>query len=150
MRNQHNIKYLSADLGSPRAMVEIDMTNIKYPDNSFDVLISSHVLEHVGNDLKAMKELHRVQKCNGWSIHLAPIDYSRNETFENPLINSPGERKKIYGHWDHKRIYGKDYKKRLESSGFKVSVFKTEDFCDEYEIAKMGLKKDTEIYYCCK
>lgn len=150
MKKIQNINYLSADLGSPRAMVEIDMTNIKYPDNSFDVLISSHVLEHVENDLKAMKELHRVQRSDGWSIHLVPIDYSKNDTFENPLIKSPEERKKIYGHYDHKRIYGKDYKKRLESSGFRVAVFKTEDFCDENEIYKMGLKKDTEIYYCSK
>jgi SAM-dependent methyltransferase len=150
MKKQPNIKYLTADLGSPRAMVEIDMTNIKYPDNSFEVIISSHVLEHVDDDLKAMKELYRVQSGDGWSIHLAPIDYSRNDTYEDPLIKSPDERRKIYGHYDHKRIYGMDYKKRLESSGFKVAVFKTVDFCDENEIVRMGLKKDTEIYYCCK
>lgn len=150
MKNQHNIKYLSADLGSPRAMVEIDMTNIKYPDNYFDVLISSHVLEHVDDDLKAMKELYRVQKKDGWAIHLAPIDYSRIDTYEDPLIKSPKERQKIYGHYDHKRLYGTDYKVRLKSAGFNVEVFKTEDFCDEKEIINMGLKKETEIFYCKK
>ncbi|MEA3497349.1 MAG: methyltransferase domain-containing protein [Bacteroidota bacterium] len=150
MKKQQNINYLSADLRSPRAMIEIDITNIKYPDNFFNVLISSHVLEHVDDDLKAMKELHRVQSIDGWSIHLVPIDYSRNDTYENSLIKSPEERMKVYGHHDHKRIYGKDYKNKLESSGFKVTVFKTEDFCEENEIAKMGLHKDTEIYYCRK
>src|SRR5258708_5405681 len=97
-----------------------------------------------------MKELCRVQALNGWSIHLAPIDYSRNSTYENPNIKSPEDRMKIYGHWDHRRIYGKDYKSRLESSGFNVFVFKTEDFCEDDEIVKMGLKKDDEIYYCSK
>lgn len=150
MQKLKNLKYLSADIGSPRAMVEVDMTNIQYQDNTFDVLISSHVLEHVSDDLKAMKELQRVQKLNGWSIHLAPIDYSRTETYENPEVKTPEEREKVFGHYDHRRIYGTDYKSRLESSGFKVSVFKTSDFCSENEITKMGLKKDTEIYYCTK
>lgn len=149
-KKQSNLKYLSADIGSPRAMVEVDMTNIQYPDNVFNVLISSHVLEHVENDLKAMKELCRVQDPNGWSIHLAPIDYSRTETFEDPSVKSLEERARIFGHYDHKRIYGTDYKKRLESAGFKVVVFKTSDFCDEKEIVRMGLKNDTEIYYCTK
>jgi len=150
MKKQRNINYLSADLGSPRAMVEIDMTNIQYTDNFFNVLLSCHVLEHIDDDLKAMKELYRVQRIDGWSIHLVPIDYSRNDTYENPAIISPEERMKIFGHHDHKRIYGKDYKKRLESSGFKVTVFKAEDFCDKDEITKMGLTNDTEIYYCKK
>lgn len=150
MRSLKNLQYLSADIGSPRAMVEVDMTNIQYPNDHFDVLISSHVLEHVQDDLKAMKELCRVQKPKGWSIHLAPIDYSRKETFEDPSVTDPAERQKVFGHYDHKRIYGTDYKNRLESSGFKVSVYKTADFCDEKEITKMGLKADTEIYYCTK
>ncbi len=149
-RKLKNLKYLSADIGSPRAMVEIDMTDIQYPDNSFDVLLSSHVLEHVNDDLKAMKELYRVQKKEGWSIHLAPIDYSRTETFEDPSVTDPDERQRVFGHHDHKRIYGTDYKTRLESAGFKVSIFKTSDFCNEAEIKKMGLKPDTEIYFCKK
>lgn len=150
MKKLGNLNYLSADIDSPRAMVEIDMTNIQYPDNYFDVLLSSHVLEHVEDDLKAMSELYRVQKNNGWAIHLAPIDYSRTETFEDPSIKSPEERAKAFGHFDHKRKYGTDYGKRLESVGFVVEVFKAEDFCDEKEIELMGLKNRNEIYYCKK
>jgi SAM-dependent methyltransferase len=149
-RKQKNLNYLSADIGSPRAMVEIDMTNIQYPDNSFDVVLSSHVLEHVNDDIKAMKELCRVQKKAGWSVHLAPIDYSRKDTFEDPSVIDPDERQRIFGHHDHKRIYGTDYKNRLESAGFTVSIFKTSDFCNEKEIIKMGLKPNTEIYLCKK
>lgn len=150
MKKLPNIRYLTADLSSPRAMVKMDISDIHFPDNSYDVILSSHVLEHVDNDLKAMKELHRVQKDNGWSIHSVPIDYSRYSTFENPLIISSNERFKIFGHFDHRRIYGRDYSERLESAGFKVTIFKTSDFCNENEIRNMGLIKDAEIFYCTK
>ena len=66
------------------------------------------------------------------------------------MIKNPKERREVYGHYDHKRIYGTDYKNRLESSGFNVEIFKTEDFCSEKEINNMGLKKGTEIFYCTK
>lgn len=145
-----NLKYLTADLGSPRAMIKLDMTNITFPDNSFDVVISSHVLEHIEDDIRAMHELLRVQKSNGWSVHLVPIDHSREDTFEDPEIVTPEERNRIYGHYDHKRIYGNDYKKRLESAGFKVEVFATRDFCTDEEILNMGLFENTEIYLCKK
>ncbi len=145
-----NIKYLSADLGSPRAMMKLDMTNITFPDESFDVVISSHVLEHVIDDIRAMHELVRVQKSSGWSIHIVPIDHSRETTLEDPAINTPEERNRVYGHYDHKRIYGRDYKNRLESVGFRVEVFTTKDFCTGEEISRMGLFDFTEIYYCTK
>jgi predicted SAM-dependent methyltransferase len=150
MKKLTNLKYLSADLDSPRAMIKLDMTNITFSDNSFDVVLSSHVLEHVNNDIRAMEELFRIQKSTGWSIHLVPIDHSLEVTFEDPAIITPEERNSAYGHYDHKRIYGRDYKKRLMSVGFRVEVCKTKDFCSEDEILKMGLFENTEIYYCRK
>ena len=131
-------------------MIKLDMSDITFPDGSFDVVISSHVLEHVNDDIKAMKELYRVQKSSGWSVHLVPIDHSREYTFEDPAITTPEERNRVYGHYDHKRIYGRDYKNRLESAGFRVEVFMTKDFCTEEEISRMGLFENTEIYYCRK
>lgn len=150
IRKLPNIDYLSADIGSPRAMVQIDMTDIQYPDSSFDVIFSNHVLEHVNDDLKAMRELYRIQRENGWSIHLVPINYSNSSTYENPAIVTPEERKKAYGHHDHKRLYGTDYKNRLESAGFNVTVFKSEEFSTENEIFEMGMRKGFEIYLCKK
>jgi SAM-dependent methyltransferase len=150
MKNMKNLDYVTADLNSPRAMVKVDMSDIRYPDNHFDVLISSHVLEHVKNDIKAMNELYRVQKKDGWSIHLVPIDYFKKETFADQSVNAPEDRLRLYGHYDHKRLYGTDFKNRLGSAGFNVEIFKTEDFCQESEINKMGIKKGFEIYYCTK
>jgi SAM-dependent methyltransferase len=145
-----NMNYMSGDLNSPRAMKYIDITNIEYPDNYFDVLISSHVLEHVDNDIKAMKELFRVQKNGGWSIHLVPIDYTRKITFEDSSLNTPDKREKFYGHYDHKRIYGTDYKDRLENVGFEVDTIKVEEFCSEDEIRQMKLRKGFEVYFLKK
>jgi SAM-dependent methyltransferase len=150
LRDQKNINYTTGDICSPRAIAKIDITNINYPDNSFDVIISSHVLEHVPNDCQAMKELSRVQKSDGWAIHLVPIDHSREKTYDDPLINTPEKREKIYGHHDHKRIYGLDYTKRLEINGFKPHIFKVIDYINENEILKFGLDPNIEICYCQK
>ena len=147
---QKNINYTSGDICSPRAKKKIDITNINYPDNSFDVVISSHVLEHIPDDFEAMKELSRVQKSDGWSIHLVPVDYSREKTYEDPSINTPEKRKRIYGHHDHRRIYGLDYMKRLEDNGFKPKIFKGIDYIKKDEMLKFGLNSNMEIYFCQK
>jgi len=91
-------EYITADLNSPRAKYQIDMTQIPYRDNFFDIIISSHVLEHIPNDMAAMSELYRVLKPNGYSIHQVPIDYNRATTFEDSSINTNELRTKYYGH----------------------------------------------------
>ena len=68
-----NLDYISADLESHLAVVKVDITNILYEDNSFDVILCSHVLEHVIDDQKAMRELFRVLKPGGWAILQVPI-----------------------------------------------------------------------------
>lgn len=145
-----NLDYLTADLNSPRAMVKIDMTRMPFADNQFDVVISSHVLEHIPDDLQAMRELCRVANNRGWSIHLAPIDYNRKTTFENPSINTPKERQEAYGHHDHRRIYGEDYADRLRSAGFTVEIFKPDQYLTAREISKFGIVPNEKIYCCTK
>ena len=145
-----NISYLSGDLGSARAMERIDMTNIKYPENYFDVILSSHVLEHIPDDYKAMSELFRVLKPGGWSINQVPIDYGRKITLEIPNIKTEKERQLIYGHHDHKRTYGRDYVSRLENVGFKVKI---DNYASEFtveEARKLGINREEKIYYCRK
>ena len=149
-RKLPNLEYLSADLGSPRAMEKIDITNIPYPDNYFDVTISSHVLEHIPDDMKAMRELNRVQKKGGWSIHLAPIDYTRHITYQDDSINTDELRQKVYGHHDHKRIYGKDYAGRLTMAGFEVYGMAPQTFLSNAEMLQFGVDKDEFIYLCKK
>jgi SAM-dependent methyltransferase len=141
--------YLTADLFNPRAMVKMDITNIDYPDRSFDVVYCSHVLEHVQDDRKAMREFYRILKCNGWAILLVPITAAR--TFEDSSISDPEERLKVFGQKDHVRRYGLDYADRLREAGFSVEIIKANDLVQNDEAVRMGLTSASgEIYYCTK
>ncbi len=97
-----------------------DVRKMNYKDNSFDYIICNHVLEHVIEDAAAMKELGRVLKKTGQAIIDVPIDYSRKKTYEDNSITKPEDRLKAFGQDDHVRIYGTDFFKRMEGSGFKV------------------------------
>ena len=147
---QPNIDYLSADLSSPSATVQMDITDIKYPNDYFDVIICNHVLEHIPDDRKAMAELYRVLKPGGWAILQVPISLSLKQTYEDPLVTSPEEREKVFGQSDHVRIYAKDYKDRLEEVGFSVEVYSFAKEFGESAIRKYGLSKDENIYICSK
>jgi SAM-dependent methyltransferase len=120
-----NLDYLTADLKDPSVDVKIDLTQIAYPDNTFDVIFCSHVLEHVMNDLAAIHELFRILKPGGWAFLAVPIREKAN-TFEDPKIVSPEERKHYFGQRDHVRFYGYDYKDRLEAAGFTVNAVRKE------------------------
>lgn len=142
--------YLTADLFAENVKIKMDITNIKYPDESFDFIYCSHVLEHIQEDTKAMRELSRVLKQDGWAILLVPI-MTKGTTEEDYSINTPEERMKHYGHPDHVRNYGCDYKERLEENGWKVEVIYAEDFLTKEEIELMGITKAAgEIYFCTK
>ena len=149
LRKKLKDNYLTADLFDPRAMIKMDITKIKFPDESFEVIYCSHVLEHVEEDKKAIGELYRVLKKNGWAILLVPIVCDK--TFEDFSICDPMERLKIYGHKEHVRNYGKDYVDRLREKGFKVEVITKNELLQNDEIIKLGLSShNSEIYYCTK
>lgn len=142
-------RYLTSDLFDLRAMVKMDITNIQYPNQSFDVILCSHVLEHVDDDIQAMKEFYRVLKDDGWAILLVPITSDR--TFGDPSITDPAKRLALFGEVDHVRRYGPDYIDRLCSVGFKVDMAEAEDIASLEEIAQMRLTADSgEIYLCVK
>jgi len=134
-----NLDYTSADLYAKNAMQVMDITDIKYPDDSFDVIICNHVLEHIIDDYKAMSELYRVLKPEGWAVLLVPLYQNLEKTYENSSITSPEEREKAFGQKDHVRIYGFDYAQRLEKSGFKVNIDKFGFNLDLQTIKKHGL-----------
>ncbi|MFH1564517.1 MAG: methyltransferase domain-containing protein [bacterium] len=145
-----NLDYVSADISSPLAMLKIDITDIQLPDNQFDCIFCYHVLEHILDDQKAMRELFRVLKHGGWAILQSPIDNEREKSFENPNIVSPKERERVFGQSDHVRIYGKDYKDRLEKAGFAVKLDNYAMELGDDAIKKYGLMKDEIIYFCAK
>ena len=119
-RNQKNINYTTTDLLSPLADVKADICNLPFEDNQYDVILCNHVLEHIQDDTKAMQELYRVLKLGGMAILQIPQDLSRSTTFSDDTIVDKKERSKIFGQYDHVRIYGRDYFDKLRSIGFKV------------------------------
>lgn len=149
-RSHPELDYVSADLELPRAMEKIDMTNIDRADGEFNVILCSHVLEHIPDDSKAMRELYRVLSSDGWAILQVPMDLNRKETYEDFSITSPTERSIHFGRFDHCRIYGVDYKDRLEGAGFTVIV---DDYVKSFsneKIQKYGFDESEYIYLCKK
>ena len=145
-----NLDYVSADISSPLAMIKMDITNINLPDNQFDCIICYHVLEHIPDDQKAMRELYRVLKPGGWAILQSPIDFNRDKTYEDQNILLPDERERIFGQKDHVRIYGRNYKNRLERAGFTITLDNYIEELGDDKIKKYGLMKDEIIYFCTK
>jgi predicted SAM-dependent methyltransferase len=140
-RKQPNLTYTTADLYSPIADVKADICNLPFDDNSFDVVFCNHVLEHITDDTKAMQELYRVLKPSGMGIFQIPQDLSRTTTFEDDSITDQKERAKIFGQYDHVRVYGRDYFDKLRTIGFRVKeVDYTEkiasELVDQYCLAK--------------
>ena len=115
-----NIQYDTIDINSPLAKIKADICDLPINDNSYDFILCNHVLEHVLDDKKAMSELYRVLKKGGTGIFQVPIDMKREKTFQDDSITNKLERNKIFGQYDHVRVYGKDYYKRLARAGFKT------------------------------
>ncbi len=115
-----NIEYTTTDLDSPLADVKADICNLPFEADSFDVILCNHVLEHIEDDSAAMKELFRVMATGGWGVFQIPQDLKRDKTFEDPSITDKKDRARIFGQYDHVRIYGRDYFDKLRSIGFTV------------------------------
>jgi SAM-dependent methyltransferase len=144
-----SVDYVSADLLSPKAMVKMDITDIHYPDESFDVIYCSHVLEHVSDDRKALRELNRVLRIGGWAILQVPTP-TGPVTHEDPTVTSPTERERQFGQLDHLRRYGFDYKDRLAEAGFAVHVDGFVRDLDEATVVRCGLDRDEDVYCCAR
>jgi SAM-dependent methyltransferase len=119
-RNQKNIVYTTTDLFSPLADVKADICNLPFENNQYDVILCNHVLEHIPDDTKAMQELFRVLKPGGMAILQIPQDLNREQTFADDTITDQKERAKLFGQYDHVRVYGRDYFDKLRSIGFRV------------------------------
>lgn len=149
-RNQKNLDYTTTDLFSPLADVKADICNLPFDDNQYDVILCNHVLEHIPDDTKAMQELYRVLKPGGMAILQIPQDLKRATTFADDSITDQKERAKIFGQYDHVRIYGRDYFDKLRSIGFKVIE---EDYTNKIApalVEKYCLAKGEIIPVCFK
>ena len=141
-KKMKNLDYTSADLFSPIVDVKADILDLPFADESFDVVICNHVLEHIEDDRKAMSELYRVMKKGGWGILQVPMKNSLEKTYEDFTITDPKERQKHFGQYDHVRWYGMDYFDRLKSVGFDAEAnFYSQKFSEE-DIKRFGLNKN--------
>lgn len=146
----NNIDYITTDIESPLADVKADICNLPFKDNEYDFILCNHVLEHIKNDTKAMQELYRVLKPGGVGIFQIPQDLHRKVTFEDDSITDPKERAKIFGQYDHVRIYGRDYFDKLRGIGFIVDEVNYTTSLLEKEVEKYALAKGEIIPVCRK
>ena len=125
----------------PSHVEQMDILNLPFPNNYFDLIIANHILEHIPEDHKAMTEIHRALKVGGKAILQVPVSQNSVETYEDFTITDPEVRELAFGQFDHVRIYGKDYQERLRSAGFGVAIYR---LAQEYP--KYGLSAVEELY----
>ena len=147
----HGDQYITADLESPLAKVKMDIHEMPFEDNRFDVAFCNHVMEHVADDIQSMKEIYRVLKPGGWAIIQIPIFHPVPDvTFEDDTVTDPQERDRLFGQDDHVRLYGKDYPDRLRQAGFTVVEDDFVNSLSAEEQARFALPKDEVIHLCKK
>ena len=119
---QKPASYVTADICPGRADLVLDIEQLDFPSSSVDVVICAHVLEHV-DDGKALRELRRVVKDDGFVVLMVPIVEGWETTYENKAITSPEGRTLHFGQDDHVRYYGADFRTRVEEAGFRIEEF---------------------------
>ncbi len=136
---------MSVDL-QPGAEIRADITRLPFRDGSFDLIICSHVMEHIDDEAAALHNLRRVLAPGGRTIVMVPVDDTRATTYEDARIVSPDDRTVAYWQHDHVRLYGRDISQRLAAGGFDVSPFRTEDLYDAAVIDRHQLSATEQIF----
>ena len=149
-RKINHLEYTTTDLNSPIADVKADICDLPFKDDSYDFIICNHVLEHIPDDTRAMKELFRVLAPGGTAILQVPYDKNRETTFQDDSITDPKERTKIFGQYDHVRVYGMDYFDKLSSVGFTVEAADYTASLSEEKINTYRLAKGELVPVCKK
>lgn len=149
-RRQANLDYLTTDLHSPLADVKADICDLPFEDEQFDFILCNHVLEHIENDEQAMKELYRVMKKGGTGIFQVPMNQQAEVTFEDPSITDPKDRARVYGQYDHVRMYGLDFFDRLRKVGFDAQAIDYTTQLSDEAIERYRLPKGEFIPLCKK
>jgi SAM-dependent methyltransferase len=137
--------YVGCDLYPSQGVVSINIEKIDFPDKSFDLVLCSHVLEHV-DDHKALRELKRVLRPSGKALLLFPIVEGWSQTYENPAVSTIADRIKHFGQEDHVRFFGADVRERIKDAGFKLEEFTA----TEPDVSELGLMRGDKIFVCTK
>ena len=143
------VRYTSVDLDSPVADMHADLTALPFADASYDLVICAHVLEHIPDDRAAIAEIHRVLRPGGTALlQVPPSDL--DVTFEDATATMPDERERLYGQYDHVRICGADYGRRMEEAGFEVRLEDPVEGLDVATRERHGLRTGEPFYLCVK
>jgi len=151
LRSAHGVSYVAGDIASPFAMVKMDILMLPLASCSADAVVCNHVLEHVPEDSKAMSEIFRVLKPGGWAILQVPIARGIASTEEDPAVQDPKDRERRYGQFDHVRLYEQqDYRRRLESAGFEVTIENALELCGPERVREWRLNAREDVHLCRK
>lgn len=142
LRTLDHMELLTTDLEMDRVDLRSDITALPFADASFDLVICSHVLEHVQEEHEALLELRRVLRDEGHALILVPQDRSREETHEDLEVTTREGREREFGEPNHVRWHGGDVPDRLTAAGFQVSVENYVDTLDQERVQRQGLKED--------
>lgn len=142
-----DVDYRTADLLSRDVDDTVDIMNMGiYPDQSCNFFICSHILEHVEDDKKAMRELRRILKPKGRGILMVPIILGIHRIDEDPSVTDEAERWRRFGQEDHVRVYSKKgFVERLKEVGFKVHSLGREHF-GETSFKKHAISNKSVLY----
>ena len=148
MKTLPDLYYVGVDRNDVLADYRMDITNLGLKSESFDCLLCMHVLEHVPDDRKALREMRRVLKPGAWAIIGVPIDHTRETTFEDPRATSDADRLKLFGQADHVRVYGNDAVQRFERAGFEVTGVDYFEHLSTVEREKYAVIGGEELLLC--
>lgn len=142
MENYTAIDKFASGYAYPKSVLRMNIEQLDFDDAFFDLIICSHVLEHVDDDIAAMKEMRRVIKSTGEILVMIPIETDLEFTYEDKSITSPKERLKHFGQIDHLRLYGMDFPKRAENANLICKAIRTNELTSEDGFIKYGLEDD--------
>ena len=148
LQQVRGLQYVTADLYQDDVDLRLDITALDLPDGSFDGVLCSHVLEHVQDDMAAMRELARVTAAGGWCLVMVPLDLGRATTYEDATITAPQDRTRAFWQHDHVRLYAADIGDRLRDASFGVERLQPERELGTETMRRCRINVADEIWLC--
>jgi SAM-dependent methyltransferase len=152
LRRLPDVDYMGGDLEPGRFVLrQLDARDLPFPPRRFDLVVCSHVLEHIREDTLVISEFARVVGPGGSALIQVPVDHALGATYEDPAVTEPAARRVAFGQEDHVRVYGRDVESRFRSAGVDVRRVRVEDIADAQERRRFGLetpdcKRGTDVY----
>jgi SAM-dependent methyltransferase len=143
-----HLDYVTTDLDQPGVDLHVDLMALELADGSFDAVICSHVLEHVADDLVAMRELRRITAPGGWCLVMVPLDLGRASTYEDASVTLRAERQRAFWQHDHVRLYAPDIAERLAAAGFEVEPIRPREEFGQSLVERCRILDADQIFLC--